>query len=89
MDYLLSFASIQHATGLLERFSTIKLTVKPAPPRDYKVIVNGEECPATEAGIYKVMAGVSVINATRPDKPKCEWHGSIAPGGVQEVNCQL
>jgi hypothetical protein len=87
--YLTSFSTVQSATEFLEKFSTIKLIVKPAPPRDYKVIVNGEECPATEAGIYKVMPGESVINASRPDKPKCEWHGSIAAGAIQQVDCSL
>jgi hypothetical protein len=87
--YLLSIATVQSATAFLEKYSTIKLIVKPAPPRDYKVTVNGEECPATEAGIYKVMPGESVVKATRPSKPQCDWHGPIAPGAVQEVNCPL
>jgi hypothetical protein len=77
------------ASDFLEQFSTIKLVVQPAPPRDYKVIINGEECPATEAGIYKVLPGDSVIDATRPSKQKCEWHGSIAAGATQEVDCPL
>jgi len=89
VNYLLSFRSVQSATAFFEKYSTIKLIVNPAPPRDYKVIVNGEECPATEAGTYKVMPGESVVNATRPSKPQCEWHGPIAPGAVQEVNCSL
>jgi len=80
--YLLSFASAQSATTFLERYSTIKLIVKPAPPRDYKVIVNGENCPATESGIYKVMPGESVVKAARPSKPQCDWHGPIAPGAI-------
>jgi hypothetical protein len=87
--YLNSFRTEQSLTGFLQRFATIKLIVNPAPPRDYKVVVNGEECPATEAGIYKVMPGKSAISTTRPSKPTCEWSGSIAPGAVQEVNCAL
>jgi hypothetical protein len=89
VSYLRSLVSVRMATEFLEKYSTIKLIVKPAPPRDYHVVVNGEPCPATDAGIYKVLPGESIINATRPDKPKCEWHGSIAPGAVQEVDCSL
>lgn len=87
--YLLSFGSVQSATTFLEKYSTIKLIVKPAPPRDYKVIVNGEECPATESGIYKVLPGDSVVQVTRPSKPECAWHGPIAPAAVKEVDCSL
>ena len=87
--YLLSFASVESATTFLVKYSTIKLLVKPAPPRDYKVIVNGEECPATEAGIYKVMPGESAVKVSRPSKPECEWRGSIGPAGVQEIDCSL
>ncbi|WP_166299588.1 hypothetical protein [Bradyrhizobium sp. 2S1] len=87
--YLQSFRTVERTTVILEKYSTIRLLVNPAPPRDYNVTVNGEVCPATEAGIYKVMPGESVVNATRPKKPKCEWRGSIAPGAVQEVKCAL
>ncbi len=87
--YLSSFLSVDTTTSLLERFSTIKLVVKPVPPRDYKVIVNGEECPATEAGVYKVLPGESMVNAVRTGRPKCEWHGPIAPGATQEVDCSF
>jgi hypothetical protein len=85
--YLLSFTDVQ--TAILEKYSTIRLLVKPAPPRDYKVIVNGEECPATEAGIYKVMPGESAVKVSRPSIKECEWHGPIGPGAVQEVDCSL
>lgn len=87
--YLSSFASVQTATTFLEKFSTIKLLVKPAPPRDYKVVVNGEQCTATEAGIYKVMPGLSAVKVTRPSKPECEWHGPLAPAEVKELDCSL
>jgi hypothetical protein len=89
VSYLRSLVSVKMTIEFLEKYSTIKLIVKPAPPRDYHVVVNGEPCPATDAGVYKVLPGESIVNATRPDKPKCEWRGSIAPGAVQEVDCSL
>jgi hypothetical protein len=86
---VLSLLSTNKALASLERYSSIKLTVRPAPPRDYKVIVNGTQCPATDQGLYKVMPGESAINVSRPRKAQCEWHGLIAAGAVREVDCNL
>src|SRR4051794_24960436 len=36
----------------LVRFPTIRLNVNPTAPRDYVVSINGEDCPATEKGLY-------------------------------------
>jgi hypothetical protein len=88
-SFLNLFRSTERATTFFERFAAIKLVVQPAPPRDYKVVVNGEECAATDAGVYKVMPGESAINVTRPSKPQCEWHGPIATGATKEVDCSL
>ena len=73
----------------MEKFSTIKLEVQPAPPRDYKVVVNGEECPATEEGVYKVLPGDSSINVSRPNLPVCQWRGPLTAGQTRVVNCRL
>ena len=88
-DYLLSFRSVQTVGAYLERFSTIKIVVKPAPPRDYSVVINDEPCPTTEEGIYKVLPGSSKVNVSRAKKPKCDWQGLIGAGAVQLVECKL
>jgi hypothetical protein len=88
-DYLLSFRSAQTVGAYLERFSTIKLVVKPAPPRDYTVIINDETCPATEEGVYKVLPGSAKVNVSRTKKPRCNWQGSIGAGATQLIECSL
>jgi hypothetical protein len=88
-NYLLSFRSAKSVGTYLERYSTIKLIVRPAPPRDYNVLVNDERCPATEEGIYKVMPGISKVNVSRAQKPRCDWQGTIEAGAIQMVECKL
>jgi hypothetical protein len=73
----------------LERFPTIRLIVQPAPPRDYSVAINGEFCPPTERGLYKVPAGPVEVRVTRGAKPPCVWSGNLADGLTQEVPCAL
>jgi hypothetical protein len=74
--------------AFLETFPTIRIVVQPAPPRDYSVVINGEECPATEQGVYKVPGGWVDVRVERPGKPPCVWKGPLLKG-KQEVACQL
>src|SRR5262249_1648267 len=87
--YLFSFTTVERLNTYLQKFSTIKINVEPVPPRDYAVVINGENCPATEKGEYKVMPGESTVKVTRPPKPSCDWSGSIAEGATQLVACKL
>jgi hypothetical protein len=87
--YLFSFTSKDRLNVYLQKFSTIKLNVEPVPPRDYSIVINGDNCRATEKGEYKVLPGVSTVQVTRPPKPSCEWSGSIAEGATQLVACKL
>jgi hypothetical protein len=89
VNYLLSFASAEKVGVYLQKFSTIKIEVQPAPPRDYKIVINGEACPATEKSEYKVMPGESSVNVSRPAIPTCEWKGPIAAGQTQVIPCKL
>jgi hypothetical protein len=73
----------------LVRFPTIRLIVQPAPPRDYRVAINGEDCPATERGLYKVPAGPVMVRVVRTGKPPCVWNGNLEEGRTQEVPCNF
>jgi hypothetical protein len=89
VSFLFSFITNEKFNIYLQKFSTIKITVDPVPPRDYGVVINGDNCPATEKGEYKVMPGASIVKVTRATKPSCEWRGSIAEGATQFVACKL
>ena len=77
------------AVGWLEKFPTIRLIVQPAPPRDYSVAINGEECPATERSLYKVPYGAVEVRVVRSGKPPCVWTGRLMDGRTQEVPCNF
>jgi hypothetical protein len=88
VDYLLSYAASNFGS-YIRRFPTIKISVTPAPPRDYSVMINGENCPATEKSEYKVMPGASTVRVMRPARPVCEWSGTLDEGAIQLVTCGL
>jgi hypothetical protein len=73
----------------LESFPTIHISVDPIPPRDFKVSINGEDCPATEAGLYKVPVGSAQVSVVRSGKTPCTWSGSMARGQTQLVSCHF
>jgi hypothetical protein len=75
--------------GWLENFPTIRLIVQPAPPRDYSVAINGEDCPPTERGLYKVPSGLVQVRVERAGKPPCVWSGRLTDGRTQEVPCNF
>jgi hypothetical protein len=75
--------------SFVEKFATIRLDVVPVPPRDYRVVINGESCPATLKGLYKVPPGSTEVNVTRVKKPPCNWNGDISAGKQQLVSCKL
>jgi len=75
--------------GWLERFPTIHLSVQPVPPRDYNVTINGEDCPSTERGLYKVPFGHVEVRVERTGKPLCQWNGQLTDGRTQEVACNF
>ena len=76
-------------TNFLERYATVQLDVRPIPPRDYKVVINGEPCEATERAVYRVLPGSVTVEVTRIGKPPCSWKGSVASGHEQLVKCSL
>jgi hypothetical protein len=88
-NFIYSFIKPEKMNFYLQKFSTIKLEVQPAPPRDYSVVINGEKCPATDEGIYKVLPGNADVNVTRPAIAPCIWHGPVTEGQIQVVNCKL
>jgi hypothetical protein len=74
---------------LLQKYATVRLEVKPVPPRDYKVEINGEDCPATVQGLYVVPPGTTAVKASRIGKTDCVWSGVIPGGDEHVVQCQL
>jgi hypothetical protein len=87
--YVASLFSITTVSDFLETFATVQLDVKPVPPRDYKVVINGDDCPTTDKAVYRVLPGVTTVNVTRAKKPPCTWNGDIPAGKEQLVSCKL
>ena len=73
----------------IERFPTIRLVVQPTPPRDYRVSINGEDCPPTERGLYKVPIGATNVRVERSGKASCLWSGTLVDSRTQEVLCNF
>lgn len=71
----------------LRQLPAIKITVIPAPPRDYTVTINGEGVPATELGRYRVPAGAVIVIVSRTGKQPCVWRGMVS--GDTPINCGL
>jgi hypothetical protein len=76
-------------TGWIERYATIRLSVQPAPPRDYTVGINGEDCKAVESGVYKVPNGPVEVRVVRQGRTPCRWSGRVTDGRTQEVVCNF
>jgi hypothetical protein len=73
----------------IERFPTIRLVVEPTPPRDYIVSINGEDCPPTERGLYKVPIGATNVRVERSGRAPCLWSGTLVDSRTQEVLCNF
>lgn len=76
-------------SSFFETYATVHITVVPAPPRDYKIVINGEDSPPTEKSIYKVLPGKTTVSVSRASKQPCAWTGRIASGKKAEVKCSL
>lgn len=83
--------SIENLIGrsLYQKFSTIQVSVKPAPPRDYEITINNERCPTTEEGRYRVLPGNNTVEVVRKGKPRCAWAGHIKEGAEYLHHCDL
>jgi hypothetical protein len=75
--------------AVIEKYATVRLSVIPVPPRDYAVTINGEDCPATERSIYRVMPGSVTVEVIRKNKPACQWSGTIDRGKERVIDCSL
>ncbi|RWC92303.1 MAG: hypothetical protein EOS72_01935 [Mesorhizobium sp.] len=67
----------------------VKIIVKPVPPLNYVVRINGEVAPSTEQSEYVVDEGETIVLVTRKGKADCEWQGPLAVGDVQQVSCKM
>ncbi len=73
----------------LEALPTVKIVVKPVPPRDFEVNINGKNYPATEKALYGVAPGTVAVTVTRKGRRPCVWNGTVVSGAEQEVSCRL
>jgi hypothetical protein len=86
---------IRRAMGYLpyadffDHYATIRLAVRPAAPRDYKVVINGENYPVTDKATYLVRPGKVSVTVTRARKPPCTWTGAVSHAKVRAVKCGL
>ncbi len=86
---------IRRAMGYLpysdffEHYATIRVTVSPAAPRDYKVVINGQACPTTDKATYLVPPGKARVAVTRSGKPPCAWAGTVSGAKEHAVECRL
>jgi len=83
-----TFDAVQYS-WFFTRYATIHITVTPAPPLDYKIVINGESCQPTPASTYEVPPGKAVVSITRSGKQPCAWTGAVAGGQLQDVSCKL
>ena len=86
------FASLFSPQGLAPRINVlplIEISVRPAPPRDYTIMINGERCPPTERSAYRVEPGPVTVKVERQGKPTCDWRGSLLAGEKHSMDCPL
>jgi hypothetical protein len=71
----------------LERYPTIRVIVRPTPPKDFLLTINGELCPATEKAMYRVPIGAVTIRVWRQGSAPCEKTYAASEGQVYDVHC--
>lgn len=75
--------------GFLDALANIRVKVRPAPPRDYVVTINGRPYPASERSIYAIPPGVVQVSVTRKGKPPCHWAGAVTAESDKILDCRL
>ncbi|MBY0250037.1 MAG: hypothetical protein K2X54_01415 [Methylobacterium organophilum] len=75
--------------GFLDALANIRVKVRPAPPRDYVVTINGRPYPASERSIYAIPPGVVQISVLRKGKPPCNWAGAVGIEAEKVLDCRL
>jgi len=73
----------------IRKYPSIHLQVRPSPPEDYKISINGEDCPPTDGGLYKVLVGSATVRVERMGRPPCSWTGYLEEGRNYNVTCNL
>jgi hypothetical protein len=87
--YVASLFGFNTVSGFIKKFATVRLNVKPVPPRDYKVHINDEDCAVSEKDMYIVPSGTTSVSVSRVKKPPCNWSGDIPAGEEHLVSCKL
>ncbi|MCJ2079888.1 hypothetical protein [Methylobacterium sp. J-090] len=75
--------------GFLDALANIQIKVRPLPPRDYIVTINGRSYPASERSIYAIPPGIVQISVSRKGKHPCQWAGAVGTEGDKVLDCRL
>lgn len=73
--------------SVLKTYPVISLVVKPVPPKDYIVQINGKPYPATDQSQYAVARGHVEVKVERPGAKLCEWDKDIEKNEI--VTCDF
>jgi hypothetical protein len=88
-DLVKQLSSLFSINSKMNGFPTIEIAVRPDPPRDFAVEINGETAPS-DASTYKVPGGSIVVRVTRSGRAPCSWRGWLAgPQEKKTINCEL
>jgi hypothetical protein len=75
--------------GFLDALANIRVRVRPAPPRDYAVMINGRAYPASDRSIYAIPPGTVQVSVSRKGKPPCHWIGTVNTEVDKILDCRL
>ncbi|MDX0060412.1 hypothetical protein GOC19_29105 [Sinorhizobium meliloti] len=81
--------NVNYIETQLVRLPRIALSVRPNPPEDFTIEVNGELAPVTKELEYAVDVGAATVRVKRIAKPDCVWSGQLQIGERRRVECQM
>jgi hypothetical protein len=90
VEWVLHLTDFLKIGSLLQKYPKVHLIVKPVPPRDYSVKINGSTYEATEPSLYGVLSGAfTTIRVERSGKPPCLWAGVVSADDEVQIDCTL
>lgn len=88
-ESFVAVSKYSNVVNIIYKRPRIKIRVKPIPPRDYKITIDGHPVDSTELSEYVVNEGTVSVVVTRKDRKDCLWEGELALGEVKDVSCRL
>ncbi|MER9524857.1 hypothetical protein NKI96_14905 [Mesorhizobium sp. M0292] len=88
-EVFVSASKYTNVTDILYKRPRIRIIVKPTPPRDYIITIDGQLVDSTELSEYVVNEGTVSVTITRKDRKDCLWEGEMAVGEVKDISCRL